>query len=123
MGHVHLRDLLEAAKQRGELLHINGAHWDLEMSSIAEIALSEGKGPAPTILFDQIPDFPEGYRTSFGLLTSGWSIAKTLGLPEDQTDIRSLVGNWHHKRETACQGDTHCRQEGIESRFLSSGNR
>ncbi|MFC1870199.1 UbiD family decarboxylase [Chloroflexota bacterium] len=100
MANISLREWLEAAEQRGELLRINGAHWDLEMSSIAELIFREGKEPLPAILYDQIPDYPEGYRTLFGLLTSSWGIAKTLGLPEDQTDRMSLLQNWYQKSKT-----------------------
>ena len=37
MSHIDLRDWLEAVERRGELKHISGANWDLEMGSIAEL--------------------------------------------------------------------------------------
>jgi UbiD family decarboxylase len=101
MSYKSLREFLELAERRGELKRMNGAHWDLEMSGIAELVHGEGKGkePRPAILFDEIPDYPKGYRTLFGQLDSTWRIAKVLGLPEDQTDRMSLVRNWRKKQK------------------------
>ena len=86
MRHVGLRDWLEAVESRGELEYISGASWDLEMGSIAELVFREGKEPKPALLFDQIPGYPEGYRTLFGMIASPWRIARTLGLPEDEIE-------------------------------------
>ena len=93
MSYTDLRDWLEAVERQGELKHISGASADLEMSSIAELVQREGKEPLPVIMFDDIPGYPKGYRTLFGLLASTWGIAKTLGLPEDKIDRMSLVQN------------------------------
>ncbi len=97
MGYTDLREWLEAVERQGELKHISGANWDLEMSSIAELVCRESKGPRPAILFDDIPGYPKGYRTLFGLLASPWRIAKTLGLPEDGIDNMCLLQNWRKK--------------------------
>ena len=37
MSYKDLRDFLEAVEARGELRHISGAHWNIEMSGIAEL--------------------------------------------------------------------------------------
>jgi len=47
MSHVDLRDWLETIEGRGELERINGASWDLEMGSIAELVFREGKENTP----------------------------------------------------------------------------
>jgi 4-hydroxy-3-polyprenylbenzoate decarboxylase len=79
-------------------MEIKGAHWDLEMSSIFEIIQREGKEPKPgLVLFDDIQNYPKGYKTLFGLLGSTWGIAKLLGLPENQLDRMSLLRNWRKK--------------------------
>ena len=44
MAYKDIRDWLAAVERDGELKRISGAHWDLEMSSIAEIVYREGKG-------------------------------------------------------------------------------
>lgn len=95
--HTDLREWLEVAESRGEVKHIAGANWDLEMSGIAELVQAEGKEPKPVLMFEDIPGYPKGYRTLFGLLSSTSRIATTLGLPEDQTDRMSLVRNWRQK--------------------------
>jgi len=97
MSYTDLRDFLKAAEARSELKCVNGAGWDLEMSSIAELTYREGKEPKPILLFDNVPGYPKGYRALFGLLSSPWRIAKTLGLPEDKTDRMSVVRNWRSK--------------------------
>lgn len=104
MGYKSLREFLEFSELRGELKRISGAHWDLEMSGIAELVHGAGKGkePRPAILFDDIPGYPKGYQTLFGQLDSTWRIAKALGLPEDQTDRMSLLQNWRKKQRELC---------------------
>ncbi len=95
--HIDLRDWLAAAETRGEVKHISGVNWDLEMSGIAELLQAEGQERRPVLVFDDIPGYPKGYRTLFSLLASTWRIAKTLGLPEDNLDRISLVRNWRKK--------------------------
>lgn len=97
MSYIDLRDWLEAVDRQGELKRINGASWDLEMSTITELVYREGKDPKPALLFDEIPGYPKGFRTLFGMLGSTWRIAKTLGLPEDQTNHSSVLQNWNQK--------------------------
>ena len=69
------------------------------MSSIVELIYREGKHPKPVVLFDEIPGYQKGYRTLFGFLGSTWQIAKTLGLPEDQTDPVMVAENWYQKNK------------------------
>ena len=97
MAYNDLRQFLDAVENKGEIRHISGAHWNLEMSSIDEIVYREGKVPKPILLFDDIPDYPNGYRTLFGLLGSTWRIAHTLGLPEMETAPVTIVRNWYNK--------------------------
>lgn len=97
MGHIDLRDWLEAVERRGELTRINGADWNLEMSSLVEIIFREGKDPRPAVMFDEIRGYPKGFRTLFGMLGSPWRIAKTLGLPEDAVNPMQIHENWYKK--------------------------
>ncbi len=97
MSYRDLRDWLSKVEEYGQLFYINGAKWDLEMSSIVEIIYREGKDPKPAILFDEIPGYPKGYRTLFGMLGSTWRIAKTLGLLENQIDCLGVAENWYKK--------------------------
>jgi 4-hydroxy-3-polyprenylbenzoate decarboxylase len=97
MGHSDLRDWLTVVENHGQLKRINGAGWDLEMGSIVELIFREGKDPKPTLLFDEIPGYPKGFRTLFGMLGSTWRIAKTLGLPEDRIDFLGIADSWYRK--------------------------
>jgi len=97
MSHTDLRGWLKEVENNGQLKCINGAGWDLEMGSIVELIYREGKDPKPTILFDEIPGYPKGYRALFGMLGSSWRIAKTLGLPEDRIDCLGVADNWYRK--------------------------
>ena len=97
MSHIDLRDWLKEVENHGQLQYINGAGWDLEMGSIVELIYREGKDPKPTILFDEIPGYPKGYRTLFGMLGSTWRIAKTLGLAEERIDCLGVTDNWYKK--------------------------
>jgi 4-hydroxy-3-polyprenylbenzoate decarboxylase len=75
-----LREWLERVDELGELKRIEGAHWNLEMGAITEILGREGPYPPPAILFDRIPDYPEGFRTLFGTTGSVQRMALTLSL-------------------------------------------
>ncbi|MFC2060391.1 UbiD family decarboxylase [Chloroflexota bacterium] len=98
MSYKDLRDWLEAARRDGELQEVHGASWDLEMSSLAEIVAREGKRPVPTILFDDIPGYPKGYRTLFSMLNSPRRVARTLGIPmDDNPDLMTLLNRWRIK--------------------------
>jgi UbiD family decarboxylase len=97
MSHTDLRDWLKEVEDNGQLKCIDGAGWDLEMGSIVELIYREGKDPKPTILFDEIPSYPKGYRTLFGMLGSTWRIVRTLGLPEDRIDCLGITDNWYKK--------------------------
>ncbi len=98
MAYRDIRDWLQAVERDGELKRINGAHWDLEMSSIAEIIYREGKAPIPALLFDDIPECPRGYQALFGILSSLRRTAMSLYLPlsPDMTPL-DVVRAWRTK--------------------------
>ncbi len=66
--HTDLRDWLQIVENQGQLEKVSGAGWDLEMGGIVEVTYREGKDPKPCFLFDDIPGYPKGYRTLFGML-------------------------------------------------------
>src|SRR5258708_24597908 len=76
-----LRGWLEEVQRIGELLHVNGADWDVEMGAITHMLTEKSSGTAPAILFDDIPGYPKGYRTLYGHFSSIRRVALTLGLP------------------------------------------
>ena len=54
-----LRDWLEQVEKIGELLKVNGAHWDREMGAITQMLTEGGKGKAPAILVRRSSGLPE----------------------------------------------------------------
>ena len=46
----------------GELKRLNGADWNLEIATLAELIYRERSGVIPALLFDRIKGYPEGFR-------------------------------------------------------------
>jgi len=74
-----LRQWMEEVENRGELKRIDGADWDLEIGCIA--ALDTKSKSCPAILFDNIKDYPEGYRILTGALNRPGRLSLALGFP------------------------------------------
>ena len=91
-----LRDWIEQVDKLGELLKVNGAHWDREMGSITQMLTEGGKGKAPAILFDEVPGYPKGYRTLYGQFSTIKRVALTLGLPLEYERKADIVKAYHH---------------------------
>lgn len=78
-----LREWLEIVEGLGELKRIDKADWNLEMGTLAELVARESKGAVPAVLFDNIKDYPKGYRALFAQNASFKRMALNLGLPLD----------------------------------------
>src|SRR3954468_9598064 len=74
-----LRQYIERVDELGELRVASRAHWDLEIGGITELAQHRINGPA--VLFDDIPDYPSGYRVLSNSMGSANRTALVLGLP------------------------------------------
>ena len=72
-----LRGWLDEVQAMGELLHVNGAHWDAEMGAITHMLTEKSGGTAPAILFDEAPGYPKGFRTLYGHFSSIRRVALT----------------------------------------------
>ena len=95
MAYRDLREWIAAADALGELVRLDGVHWDLELATVTELALRERR-PPPAVLYDQIPGYPNGYRVLTGLANSPARVALTLGMPTD-LDSRGLVETWRRR--------------------------
>ena len=91
MDYQDLREWLANVEADKELERVSGADCDLEMSAIAEVLYREGKRPPPALLFDDIPGYPKGYRTLYGMWASPRRLARSIGLSGDQFDYADLV--------------------------------
>src|SRR5258708_35438865 len=83
-GAVHYRGLrgwLDEVQKMGELLHVNGAHWDAEMGAITQMLTEKSNNTAPALLLDQAPGYANGFRTLYGHLSPIRRGALTLRLP------------------------------------------
>ncbi|NIS60275.1 MAG: UbiD family decarboxylase, partial [Proteobacteria bacterium] len=91
-----LREWLEQVEHLGELKKITGAHWDAEMGPLTQLMHEQYKDRTPALLFDEIPDYPKGYRTLYGHFSTLNRIALTLGLPLNKGRVE-LVAAYREK--------------------------
>lgn len=92
-----LRSWIEEADKLGEVRYVDGAHWVHEMGAITEIA-SE-MDPMPAVLFDNIKDYPTGYRLITNTLASVRKVALTFGMPTNLSN-REFVAAWREKAKS-----------------------
>ncbi len=107
-----LREWLQRVEDMGELLRINGAHWDKEMGSLTQMLTESARGTAPAILFDQIPGYPKGYRTLYGQFSTVRRVALTLGLPLELERKVDIVQLYHERMQ---------QMELLSPRFVPTG--
>lgn len=79
--HADVREFLTRVERAGELLHVPGADWNLEMGALAEVVNQGGRSHAPAILFDEIPGYAKGFRVLSGATNSMRRLAITMGFP------------------------------------------
>src|SRR5918999_6482646 len=94
-----LRQWLDLVESMGELKRVNGADWNLEIGTMAELIYRERSGIIPALLFDRIKGYPEGFRILFGQHTSYSRLALAAGLPMDSVGLR-LVSRFKEKLNT-----------------------
>jgi UbiD family decarboxylase len=85
---LDLRTWLEEARRLGELKDVSGAHWNLELGAISELNVKREK--PPTLLFDDIPPYPKGFRVVTCTTSSPVRLSSILRLGHQQTH-RELV--------------------------------
>ena len=76
-----LRSFIQGIEKLGELKTVRNADWDLEIGAITEISASEPNPPA--LLFDDIKDYPRGFRLLTNMFQTQSRTALALGLPTD----------------------------------------
>jgi 4-hydroxy-3-polyprenylbenzoate decarboxylase len=85
-----LRDWLGCVEQLGELQTVRGAAWHLEIGGISE--LNYRRKPSAALLFDDIQDYPPGFRVLTGSLTSARRVGLTLRMGTDLDDQQLVEG-------------------------------
>jgi UbiD family decarboxylase len=84
--HADLREFAARAEKAGELVRIRGAHWDLEIGTLAEIVYHARAEP-PALLFEDVPGYPADMRLLSGATNSSKRLAIALGLPVPKSPI------------------------------------
>ena len=79
MEYRDLRDWIQKVDAMGELRTVQGAHWDLEIGAITDVAHHTEDSPA--ILFDDIVGYPSGKRILSNVMKSIRRLGLTLSMP------------------------------------------
>ena len=88
-----LREYIRACQNIDELVEITGANWDLEIGALTE-AMAEKRGPV--LLFDEIVDYPPGYRVLSNAFSSFRRTAMIFDLPSELSGIE-LLNAWRER--------------------------
>src|ERR1043166_250970 len=73
-----LREFLRGVESIGELKSVRTADWNLEIGAITEISAADPNPPA--LLFDEIKDYPKGFRLLTNMFQTQRRTALALGL-------------------------------------------
>ena len=90
-----LRSWLDDVDKLGQLMRVENAHWDLELSTLTEI-INERAKTRPAILFDRIKDYPQGRRVAANLVSSVDRLALTLGMKAGLGDM-DFIQAWRQQ--------------------------
>src|SRR5438067_12521672 len=88
-----LRQFLDACDEIGELREVQGADWDLEIGTLAELNF-ETSGPC--LLFDHIKGYPPGYRVAVNIQDTLRRALLSVGLSPD-LDEQAAEKAWSDK--------------------------
>src|SRR3954464_1071685 len=80
---LDLRAWLAEVERLGELRHVRGADWNLELGAISELNVKKDLPPA--LLFDEIKDYPKGFRVLTCSTSSPARLSSILRLPIQKT--------------------------------------
>jgi 4-hydroxy-3-polyprenylbenzoate decarboxylase len=86
MSEEDLRFFIDKFKKIGELTVVTKSDWNLEIGAISEISAASDDPPA--LLFEEIKDYPKGYRVLTNIFNSQKRTAIILGLQPDHTGTR-----------------------------------
>jgi UbiD family decarboxylase len=83
MNPLDLRTWLAEVEKLGEVKHVRGADWNLELGAISELNVK--KDAPPALLFDDIKDYPKGFRVLTCSTSSAARLASILRLGVERT--------------------------------------
>jgi len=96
----NLRDFLQDLSDHAELRVVNGADWNIEIGALAEQLVQ--RRDSPTVICDNIPGYPQGYRVLINALNTPRQMAVALNFSEEIRTKRQLLEVWrkyygHHQ--------------------------
>lgn len=91
MEYHDLRDWIQITDEMGELKTLKNCDWNLEIGAVTELVGKKEDGPA--VLFDDIKDYPPGFRVLSNSLSSRKRLALTLNLPAGDSKM-DFVRTW-----------------------------
>src|ERR1700761_8199274 len=94
-----LRGWLDEVQRIGELLHVNGAHWDTEMGAITQMLTEKSNNTATALLFDDEPGYPKGFRPRYGHFSAVKRVGLPFGLPVEQERKGAIVRRFHARMQ------------------------
>lgn len=74
---LNLENFVEQVNRFGELSVVEGADWNLEIGAVTDL---NAKRHGPALLFDNIKDYPKGYRVLTAIVSSPKRLSLALGL-------------------------------------------
>ena len=77
---LDLREWLANVKELGELVELDGVHWDKEMGALTQLVHERSAASPPALLFSKVPGYPDHFRTLYGSLSSVKRLALSLGM-------------------------------------------
>lgn len=94
---VDLRQWLQEVDKMEELLKLSGVHWDAEMGPLVQLLHEKYEGRTRAVLFDNVPGYPEGFRTLYGHFSTLNRLALTLGIDRDFRSKVEFVERYQRK--------------------------
>jgi len=94
MEYRDLRDWIKKAEGLDEVKTLKKCDWNLEIGAITELVARQEDGPA--VLFDEIKDYPKGYRVLSNSLSSRKRLALTLDMPVGESKM-DFVRAWRER--------------------------
>ncbi len=85
-----LREFMDKLEEIGDLKKVSGADWDLEIGTLTELMVERG---GPSLLFDDIPGYPKGFRVACNINRTPWHAGLTLGL-DYKAPVQQAVQEW-----------------------------
>lgn len=88
-----IRSFIAELEEIGQLRRIDGADWNIEIGAITE-CVADKEGPA--LLFDNVKDYPAGFRILTNVFRTHDRFALATGLPAKVTGL-ALLDQWRRK--------------------------